>query len=49
MEVEERNFIKNLQNKKKQKNSNSIDKIKNYWRQMLQVNDWLVSIPENLQ
>jgi hypothetical protein len=49
MEVEERNSIKNLQNKKKQKNNNQIEKIKNYWRQMLQVNDWLISIPENLQ
>lgn len=41
--------MKNLQNKKKQKNNNNMDKIKNYWRQMLQVNDWLVSIPDNLQ
>lgn len=49
MEIEEKNFMKSLKNKKKQKNNNSQEKTKNYWRQMLQVNDWLISVPENLQ
>lgn len=34
--------------KKKHKNTHNDYKTKRYWRRMLQVSDWLVSVPHNL-
>ena len=35
------------QKKKKSKNGNDY-KTKRYWRRLMQVNDWMVSVPQNL-
>ena len=48
MELEEKKFMKQHMNKKKQSMPDE-EKAKRYWRQLLQVNQRLVSVPANLQ
>lgn len=39
---------KNNKKKQKNKNTNNDYKIKRYWRRLLQVSDWMVSVPPNI-